>query len=157
MNTKNTVRISLFKKIRKIDIKAGDMTFGQRIELGKIFSGKDTEVVKFQKVFECLHSFTPMLPDYKKLFEYFNEIISGIKHWVNVESSVLKYEPTLREEASFQAINNKDLGNETAKAIAKNFNTDKEAVLSWQYKVVYKILLEDCEKRNYRNNLTMNN
>ena len=41
--------------LSKIDIKSGDMTFGKRIELGKIFQSEISEIEMFEKVFECLH------------------------------------------------------------------------------------------------------
>ena len=42
------------KKKKKIDVKGGKLTFGQRIELGKIFQSEDTEVRKFEKVLQLL-------------------------------------------------------------------------------------------------------
>ncbi|MCL1868375.1 MAG: hypothetical protein FWF72_05465 [Paludibacter sp.] len=46
---------------REIDISAGKMTYGQRIELGKIFENAETnELRKFEQVFECMHKFTPL-------------------------------------------------------------------------------------------------
>ena len=143
----------------KIDIKSGDMTFGQRIELGKIFSGGQSEIVKFQKIFECLHGFTPMIKDYPKLMSYFNEIALGVKHWIDVEILMLKYEPTQEEkQAGIKELSTKVGEMGTVKALAKNYSVDPDIILSWRYSKVFGILYTDLEEskfqRRYQNVLS---
>ena len=135
----------------KIDIKAGEMTFNHRIELGKILSGNDSEIVKFQKVFECLHNFTPMFTQYNLLLEYFKQIIEGLAYWIDVESKLLKYEPTAEEkQAGIKELSVKigELG--TIDALAEKYGIDPDEVLKWQYAKVFGILFSDLEKSKYQ-------
>src|ERR1035437_9486303 len=81
-----------------IDIKKGDMNFGQRIELGKIISTESSELEKFEKVFVCLHEFKPEPKEYESLLVYFGEIIEGLKHWIELEAVMLKYEASEDEK-----------------------------------------------------------
>lgn len=136
--------------LSKIDIKAGDMSFSQRIELGKIFSGKDDELLKFEKSFVCLHNFQPKLTEYKKLLPYFEQIIEGLKHWSTTESIMLKYTPTPEEkQAGIMDLSKKigELG--TAKAIAKTYGMDPDVVLGWNYAKVFGILYTDLEENKF--------
>ena len=158
----------------KIDIKAGEMTFAQRIELGKIFSSNNSEIVKFEKVFTCLHDFQPRFPEYEELTPYFQEIVNGLVHWVQLEQTTLIYEPTISEEANLSNrlnVKKTDLINSTKKTqftlnvidnltvqtLADNYKVDTKTVLNWKYKDVYKILRADCIKGNNRNKITMCN
>lgn len=153
---KNKVRISLFKSITKIDVKNGQLTFGQRIELGEIFSGNYTDIVKFQKVFECLHNYTPMFPQYEKLMGYFTEIVEGLKYIVKIEKA-MNYEPTVREVARLMISSIEMQSVDTVDVLAKVHNVDRDTVLNWSYSDVYKILFEDYEKAVHRNDQMLYN
>lgn len=138
--------------LSKIDIKAGEMTFGQRIEIGKIFSNnKLTDLDKFEKTFECLHDYKISPKEYSELVEYYFQIIAGIESWVQKESTMLKYEPSAKERrAGIKELSIKtgELG--TIKALAKNYNKDPDEILLWKYGKVFGILYTDLEEYKYQ-------
>lgn len=135
----------------KIDIKSGKMTFGQRIELGIIFAGSDSEIVKFQRVFECLHGYSPKIKNYKKLIDYFTEIVNGLKYWSDAESKMLKYEPTPEEKlAGIQSLSKKIGSMGTVDALAEKYGVDPDIVINWDYAKVFGILYADLEKAKYQ-------
>jgi hypothetical protein len=157
-NLKNAALLRVSKRkmtlkkvlLSKIDIKAGEMSFSQRIELGKIFSGKDHKLLKFEKTFVCLHNFQPKLTDYEKLVPYYEQIIEGLKHWSTTESIMLKYTPTPEEkQAGIMDLSKKigELG--TAKAIAKTYGMDPDDVLAWSYAKAFGILYTDLEESKF--------
>lgn len=136
----------------KIDVKAGELTFGQRIELGKIYSDQTlSELDKFKRTFECLHKYTPKAVEYSLLIEYFGEIIKGVEFWVLQESTLLKYEPSVKEKrAGIKELSLKtgELG--TIKALAKNYHQDPDDILLWKYGKVFGILYTDLEEYLYQ-------
>lgn len=138
--------------MEKIDIKAGLMTFGQRIELGKIFANPELdELGKFEQTFICLHENKPKAKEYSKLVPYFMEIVEGIQYWAQQEATLLKYEPTAKEKKAGVkelSIKTGDLG--TIKALAKNYHQDPDAILLWQYGKVFGILYTDLEEYKYQ-------
>lgn len=135
----------------KIDIKAGDMTFGQRMELGKILSSSDHEIIKLEKVFMCLHEFQPKPKDYASLMDYYALIIEGMRHWMEVESIMLKYEPTPEEKrAGIKELTEKIEAFGTIKSLAKSYSQDPDVVLLWKYSKVFGILYSDLEEYKYR-------
>lgn len=152
IKTKNEGKPSVNNIIKsKIDIKAGSMTFGQRIELGKIFSSADDELLKFENVFHCLHGYKPKLTEYAALTPYFKEIVEGVAHWVNAETIMLKYEPTPEQkQAGIKALS-KSIGEMgTVDALAEKYGIDPDVVLSWEYAKVFGILFADLEKAKYQ-------
>lgn len=149
---KNEVKPTASNVIKsKIDIKKGEMSFGQRIELGKIFSSNADELLKFEQVFVCLHNFKPKLNEYLKLTDYFSEIVNGIAHWVNVESIMLKYEPTPEEKlAGVKELAIKIGEMATVDAMAEKYSLDPDVILTWNYSKVFGILFTDLEKSKYQ-------
>lgn len=136
----------------KIDIKAGDLTFGQRIELGQIMSNTVlSDLDKFERTFICLHNYKPKATEYSALINYFGDICSGIAFWTNQEATLLKYEPSAKEKrAGIKELSLKtgDLG--TIKALAKNYSQDPDDVLLWKYGKVFGILYTDLEEYKYQ-------
>jgi len=150
---KNDSKPSISNVIKsKIDIKAGDITFGQRIELGKILANNDyPELIKLEKVFMCLHGFQPKPKDYLSLMHYFSLIADGLKHWIEVESIMLKHEPTYEEkQAGIKELtkNIEEFG--TVKALAKAYSQDPDEILLWKYSKVFGILYTDLEEYKYQ-------
>lgn len=135
----------------QIDIKGGEMTFGQRIELGKIFSNTELrEIDKFEKTFICLHDHKPKAKDYSKLTAYFIEIVQGLGFWAKQESTLLKYEPSVKEKrAGIKELSLKTGDFGTIKALAKNYNQDPDTILQWKYGKVFGILYTDLEEFKY--------
>lgn len=137
--------------LKEIDIKAGAMTFGQRIELGKIFSNQDLpEIEKFCQTFECLHDIRPKAKDFSKYVPYFTRIAEGMLHWAEMESTHLKHEPTPKQVAAgIKKLSEKtgDMG--TVISLASRFTYTLDEVLLLNYSVVFVILLDDLEKYKY--------
>lgn len=136
----------------KIDIEGGRLTFGQRIELGRIFQDTTTtEVEKFEKTFMCLHQYMPEVNDYKKLINYFQEIIDGLTYWITQEGEKLKYDPTPEEvSAGIKDLSAKIGEFGTIKALAKNYSRDPDEILQWEYGKVFGILYTDLEEHKYQ-------
>lgn len=136
----------------KINIKAGEMTFGQRIELGKIAASEDSEKEKFEKVFKCLHKYTPNEKDYAKLMDYFKEIIEGLKYWIDTEAVMLKYEPTPEEKRAGVKELMQNIGEiGTIKALAKAYGQDPDTITDcWKYSKVFGILYTDLEESKFQ-------
>lgn len=139
------------KDLEKIDIKSGKMTFSQRIDLGNIFSSDASEIDKFEKVFMCLHNFKPEPSDYEYLIEYLNEIIQGIKFWIEKETTLLNYDPTAEELRAGVRELSKNVGEfGTIKALAKAYSKDPDEILQWNYGKVFGILYTDLEEYKFQ-------
>ncbi|GHT33976.1 hypothetical protein FACS189434_09350 [Bacteroidia bacterium] len=136
----------------KIDIKGGKLLFEQRIDLGKIFQDTETaEIDKFDAVFKCLHGYKPAMLDYKKLLPYFFEIVESLRFWIETENEMLKYEPTNEElQAGIKELAAKIGEFGTIKSLAKNYATDPDTVLRWEYGKVFGILYTDLEEYKFQ-------
>lgn len=155
---RKVIRIGWKNRIQKIDVKAGELTFGQRIELGKIFSGKDdglfNALLKFEKTFVCLHNYQPTLKQYKKLAPYFKDIIAGLKY-ISDRETAMQYEPLISEIASTH--NHIITESKVVKELANNLRITPEELLQWKYSDVYNILLDDYTKGITRNKIILCN
>jgi len=146
----------------RIDIKAGKMTYGQRLTLHMIIESDKSGKDKVNSVFICLHGFIPDEEQYSELVDYFRDICDGIKYWI-LQESLLKYEPTLKEKAKFNRIasvklNDKSTPTEkTINALANEYNVEPADVLNWEYKKVFDIFSNDLEKYNQEVNCSQNN
>lgn len=138
-----------------IDIKKGDLTYGQRIELGKILS--DTEIGDFERfaqTIKCLYDERPKPIDAAKLLKEYERIVEGIRFWVEVETQALHYEPTSEELAAGINEYSKAVGElSTLHSIAKAFSQDPDVVYNWKYSKVFGILLNDLESYKYQQRL----
>ena len=136
-------------KITQIDVKGGQLTFGQRIYLGKVFESEGTDFDKFIQTFEILHE-KPLKSQYKNLLNYFNEIIEGLIFWIEQENTKLKYTPTIEEKkAGVQEFSQKVGEFSTIKALAKAYSKDPDDILEWKYGKVFGILYTDLEEYKY--------
>ena len=148
INSKNEGKPSLKDVIKsKINIKAGEMTFGQRIEVGKIIETESDGIVQAISIMQCLHNFRPNYKQLLKLQPYLVEISDGFKFWIDTEATLLKYDPTIEEkQAGIKELAEKtgELG--TVKAMAKAFSKDPDEILLWKYGKVFGILLSDLEE-----------
>ena len=137
-------------KIIEIDIKGGEMTFGQRIDLGKLFSENITELQMFEKTFKILHNTTPSIIQYRRLLPYFKRILEGLKFWSEQEASLLKYEPTIEEKQAGVVEFAKKVGEfATIKSLAKAYSCDPDDILKWKYGKVFGILYTDLEEHKF--------
>jgi hypothetical protein len=133
-----------------IDVKGGELTFGQRISLGELFASDKTDLDKFEETFLILHGNKPDPEDYKALMDYFTEIMKGIKFWVEQETTMLKYEPTQEEIKAGIKDLSKEIGEfGTVKALAKAYHIDPDIILTWKYGKVFGILYTDLREHMY--------
>jgi hypothetical protein len=136
--------------ISPIDVKGGKLTFGQRIELGKLYQSQLSEVEKFEQTFQILHGFTPKPRHYKSLITYFNQIIEGITHWIKQETTLLNYQPSAEEKQAGITDFTAKVGEfTTIKAMAKTYGKDPDEILEWEYGKVFGILYTDLEEYKF--------
>ena len=134
----------------KIDVKAGNMTFSQRIELGKILTTSVNESVKMEKTIQLLHEYRPKLKELPRLITYFQEIIDGMIYWNAAENKLLKYEPTPEEKRAGISELSKKIGElGTVTAMAEKYSQDPDVILKWKYSKVFGLLLADLEKAKF--------
>lgn len=138
------------RHIRPVDVKGGKLTFGQRIELGKVFQHKGNEVEQFGQTIQILHGFTPKLWEYPRLIEYFNQVVEGLAYWVKQENTLLKYEASAEEKQAGLRDFSARVGEfTTIKALAKTYAKDPDEILAWEYGKVFGILYTDLEEFKY--------
>lgn len=137
----------------KCDIKGGQMTFGERIALGRIISGGQIEVEQFKA---CM---AVMCPGHKVKFTqeemaYWHEILVGIKYWVHREQKELKYNPTAEEVAAgIDQLTMKVGEMSTITALAEKFAKDPDEILLWKYGKIFNILYNNLQSYLYKVNL----
>lgn len=125
--------------INKIDIKGGQMTFGQRIELGKILENQSLS--EAQKFTLCMEALDCTVKYDNEHMQYWEEIIRGIKFWVEKETRDLKYRPTPEEYAAgIEVLSMQVAEMGTIMAISEKFSQDPDAVLQWKYGKIFNIL-----------------
>lgn len=140
---------------KEIDIEAGDLTYGQRIELGRILSDATIgDVIRFKETFKCLYGRFPATFAIAAHIKEYDRIIQGVKHWIDIESQMLHYEPTQEElqagvEQYHQAVGELS----TLHSIARSFSVDPDVVYNWKYSKVFGILLNDLESYKYQQRL----
>lgn len=142
--------------IQRVDIKAGELKYWQRIELGRILTSKEfDDSQRFLKAIDCMVERELEINEYVEAMEYFQEIIAGITLWIKRENSELQYTPTTQElQAGIEELS-KEVGDfGTANELAKNYGKTPEEVLDWEYHVVFAILRDDAKKNRYRTRLT---
>lgn len=137
--------------MNRIDIKAGDLTYGQRIELGGIFSDPNSDDLKrFKRTMECLHGAATDMAASEELVGYFEEIIEGLTYWAEQENALLKYEPSDEEKrAGIEEYSRKVGEFGTVKSLAKAYNQDPDTILQWKYSKVFGILYTDLEEYKF--------
>lgn len=142
--------------IQRVDIKAGELKYWQRIELGRILTSKELDdAQRFLKTIECMVERELEINEYVEAMEYFQEIVEGVALWIKRENSELQYTPTSQElQAGIEELSREvgDFG--TANELAKNYGKTPEEVLDWEYHVVFAILRDDAKKNKYRTRLT---
>ena len=139
--------------LKEIDIKAGDLTFGQRIELGKILTSGEPEFDIFKQCVECLYGKRPRLTllNVKENIRIFTNIVEGIKYWMDLEKELLKYEPTIQERrAGISDLTAKVGEYATIKALAKTYAQDPDTILTWKYGKVFGLLYTDLEEYKFQ-------
>lgn len=140
--------------IQRIDIQGGQMTFGQRIELGRIITEKElTDIDKMKEGMQCLGA-KWSLRNTSEIVEYWYEVLMGIKYWIEREQTELKYEPSAEEKAAGIAQLSLVVGEmATITALAKDYSRDPDEILEWKYGKVYNLLFTNLQSHLFRERL----
>lgn len=140
--------------IQRIDIQGGQMTFGQRIELGRIITEKElTDIDKMKEGMKCLEV-KWSLRNTSEIIEYWYEALMGIKYWIEREQTELKYEPSAEEKAAGIAQLSLVVGEmATITALAKDYSKDPDEILEWKYGKVYNLLFTNLQSHLFRERL----
>lgn len=140
--------------IQRIDIKGGQMTFGQRIELGRIITDKElTGIDKMKEGMQCL-GVKWSLRNTPEIVEFWYEVLLGIKYWIEREQTELKYEPSAEEKAAGIAQFSLLVGEmSTITALAKDYSKDPDEILEWKYGKVYNLLFTNLQSHFFRERL----
>lgn len=140
--------------IQRIDIKGGQMTFGQRIELGRIITDEElTDLDKMKEGMQCLGA-KWSLRNTSEIVEYWYEVLMGIKYWIEREQAELKYEPSAEEKAAGIAQLSLVVGEmATITALAKDYSKDPDEILEWKYGKVYNLLFTNLQSHLFRERL----
>lgn len=130
------------------------MTFGQRIELGRIITNKGiSEYERFRGVLRCLHKDWSIAQIVDSL-DYYEQILEGVLYWVQREGRELHYEPTAEERlAGIEALSRNVGEMSTIMAIATDLKQDPDEVLRWKYGKVFNILYTNLQSHLYRERL----
>lgn len=141
--------------LKEIDVKAGDITYGQRLELGEIFQNSETsDRQKYEQAILCVYGEKPNILNARQYVRLFNGIVEGLQHWTEIESKLLQYEPTSDERLAGVEQYQKAVGNlATLHSIARSFGQDPDTVWNWKYSKVFGILLNDLESHKYQQRL----
>lgn len=135
----------------RIDVKAGKLTFGQRIALGKIIEKGGNEYLMMKQIIKAMHDVDVKRKDIIRLKPYIVEIIEGLAYWIEKEIELLNYEPTAEEiQAGISELSGK-IGNfGTIKSLAKNYSREPDEILKWEYGKVFGILYTDLEEYKFQ-------
>ena len=137
--------------MRKINIKEGQMTFGQRIELGRILTDPNlTELDKFRASMVCIDpKFS--IREMPRCIDYWAEVLEGITYWIEREKKELHYDPTEEEKAAGIASLSKYTGEmSTIMSLAKDYGKDPDEILGWKYGKVFNILFTNLQGHLYQ-------
>ena len=140
--------------IQRIDIQGGQMTFGQRIELGRIITEKElTDIDKMKEGMQCL-GVKWSLRNTSEIVEYWYEVLLGIKYWIEREQTELKYEPSAEEKAAGIAQFSLVVGEmATITALAKDYSKDPAEILECKFVKLFSFLLTKREGHHSRERL----
>lgn len=140
--------------MERVDVKGGQLTFGQRIELGRIVT--DASLSEFEKFAGCMKCLNPEWrhSDTPKSIDYWGEVLDGLQYWVDREAKELKYTPTEEErEAGVEKMSLLVGEMGTIMALAKDYGKDPDEILDWKYGKVFNILFTNLQSYLYQDRL----
>lgn len=138
--------------MEKRDIKGGDFTWGERIQLGKILADKDApEMTKALNIIECLHGKDH--PPIYTLADYIEEIAEGLAFWVQQEQTLYLEHSAEEMEAGYKQFS--EAVGEMASIInvAKCYGKCPDEVLEWKYPTVFMHLKVEVESEKFNRRL----
>ena len=103
------------------DIKAGEMTYGERLELVRALSDDSaTGYERISRVIGTLHGFIPDPGQAAKLASYVEEVSEAVKGWLRREAEECHVPPTADERAAGVDLLAKETGEAVMKLLEKN-------------------------------------
>lgn len=149
------IRIGRFV-IGRIDIEAGEFTYGNRLALGEIFSDESrTEYQRLKAASRELYGYSCRLLPIGLRMRALKHVSAGVFAWIQKEQILLKYQPSADELAAGIKELTKRVGNlSTVKALAKAYHRDPDEILKWSYAKVFGILFTDLEEHKFDERLT---
>ena len=148
----------------RVDMDAGEFTYGNRIVLGEIFRSKCEST---DQVAQNAHYVEQLRAAHKEIYGYslrwltkrrrkrrIEEIVKGFADWVKLEGIELHREPTPEElSAGVKAYSEKVGDKATVLALADQFKTDPDTIKSWRYAKVFECLVADFQKSQFEERL----
>lgn len=148
----------------RVNMDAGEFTYGNRIVLGQIF-GSECECEG--AVAENAHYLEQLRASHKEIYGYsarwlpvrkrlrrYREIVEGLTAWVKLEQIELHQEPTNEElSAGVKAYSEKVGDTATVLALADQFKCDPDTIRGWKYAKVFECLVADFQKAQYEERL----
>lgn len=142
-------------RLRELDYKEGTFTYAERIALGEVWKRDDLrEYQKLREAWRELYGWDCRWMPIRMRVRRLMRLAEGVEWWFRLEEDTLKAEPTAEQlKAGIRELAAKvgDMG--TVKALAKDYGTDPDVVLTWQWGKVYGILLTDLEENRYTERL----
>lgn len=137
------------------DIKAGEMTYGERLELVRALSDdKATGYERISRVIGTLHGFTPDPGQAAKLASYVEEVSEAVKGWLRREAEECHVPPTADERAAGVDLLAKETGDMgTAVALAKSHCCRIADILALPYTEVFTELKINAAGERYHRRL----
>lgn len=142
-------------EIVPVDFRAGDFTYGQRIELASIAS--DPNRSEGRKFIDMLHAIYPKanVSFTAAWFAEYERLIDGLRFWIDKEQSMLQYNPSADEiAAGIQELTKKLGPMSTVIALATKFSQDPDTILEWKYAKVFGLLYADIEAAKFQKRLS---
>ncbi len=130
-------------------------SYGQRIELGKLFADDEaTDVDKFKGAFRICYDYEVRAVEFKTLMPIFESIANGLKYWLEAENAMLASEPSADEVAAgcreyAQKVG--ELGQVVS--IAKDFSILPNDLLKRPYSEIFGIMVADHERAKFEKRL----
>lgn len=137
------------------DIKAGDFTYGERIQLGRIMADQEMgDYERIRQVILCLHEIDCTPQTASELADYVQSIIEGFAFWVEQERQQLYIPPTPEEmQAGIDQLSKAcgDMGNVVT--LAEAFHCSFEEIYNKPYPEVFTIQKIHTERAKYERRL----
>lgn len=138
---------------KRIDIEAGEFTYGQRIALGRLLSDNSkADWEKLEGTFDILYNKHIKAAQYRHYLPEFEKILQGVQHWMQLEAQLLHYEPSPDEiAAGCNNLQTSEMG--SVYKLARDFGVLPNVILDMQYADVFAVLWNDAEMAAYNKRL----
>lgn len=140
-------------RLSAVNIKEGEFTFGQKIEMMKLISSDVCEVDKIKGVITILGGKIKRITRWnaKKILNYMSEVNSGLLYWADREQKLLSYTLSAEEKKQGYQELSKLFGDfATIDALSKRLNLKHDEVTDLQWCFVFAILWKDLEEHKIR-------